>query len=76
MNSGVHDVIRGCHFQERRLDIIANNLANAATTGFKKDILFYDEMLQASQNTNMAQGSIKHTGNPLDLALSGEGFLR
>ncbi len=76
MNAGVYDVIRGCHFQERRLDLIANNLANAATTGFKKDILFYDEMLQASQKTNMAQGSIKHTGNPLDLALSGEGFFK
>ncbi len=76
MYPGIHDVVRGCHIQEFRLDMISNNLANANTAGFKKDILFFDKVLQVHQKTNMAQGNMRHTDNPLDVALAGDGFFK
>ncbi len=37
MNKGIYPVLSGGIAQERRLDILTNNLANLRTTGFKKD---------------------------------------
>lgn len=79
-------------------DAIAQNLANASTTGFKEDIprfqSFEDTLIQrlSAQNgarvgglghgaqvrdltTNFADGALQKTGNPLDVALSGDAFL-
>ncbi len=69
-------MVRGCRIQEHRLETIANNLANANTTGFKKDILSFDHWLRVHQKTNLAQGNMRHTGNAVDIALSGEGFFK
>jgi flagellar basal-body rod protein FlgF len=67
------------------LDLLANNLANAATAGFKADqesfnlYLSKDASADAlpvveSRWTDLRQGVVQSTGNPLDLALSGSGF--
>lgn len=72
------------------LSIIGNNIANAATTGFKSSRAefadVYASLLGASdttigsgvrlQNTaqQFAQGNISFTNNALDLAISGSGF--
>jgi len=61
------------------LDMLANNLANAGTSGFKADREFYnlyDEALPMvqSQWTDFSQGSLTSTGNPLNVALSGKGL--
>lgn len=92
---------------EHRMNMIANNLANVNTTGYKQDKLsFKDTMIQfahdqimepianvrskplfpdpqlaarvriAETQIDMSQGSMQQTGNPLDVALSGEGFFR
>lgn len=76
MHPGVYEAVSGCRIQELRFDTIANNLANAGTTGFKKDIPSFDQALQMHMRTDFTQGNIRHTGNPLDLALEGEGFFR
>lgn len=62
-------------------NVISNNLANINTTGFKKDVLFFetlaDEMSDkdgAKHTVDLAQGHLKNTSNPLDLAISGKGF--
>lgn len=61
------------------LSVTANNLANINTTGFKRDLPFA-EMLDAEgqvyyeQYTDHQMGDIVYTNNPLDLALSGEGY--
>jgi flagellar basal body rod protein FlgG len=72
------------------LSLLANNLANATTTGYKSDSEFYglytspdaDASSEAStlpsierQWTDFSQGTLQPTGNPLDVALSGPGFL-
>jgi flagellar basal body rod protein FlgG len=61
------------------LDMLANNLANVGTSGFKSDREFYnlyDEALPLVQSlwTDFSQGSLTPTGNPLNVALSGKGL--
>lgn len=73
------------------LDMLANNLANTGSSGFKADREFYRTFLSprlAGETdpivgetpvterhwTDFSQGSITPTGNPTDLALSGNGF--
>ncbi len=67
------------------LDICSNNLANINTTGFKRTRANFQELLQAKlvngtelKNTQrlMDQGALRQTGNPLDLAIMGEGFFQ
>ena len=62
--------------KERQHELISNHLANANTTGFKKDILSFDRKLNPILTTDYSQGSLVETGNPLDLAIEGEGFFK
>jgi flagellar basal-body rod protein FlgF len=77
------------------LDIIANNVANIDTTGFKADNASFSQFLMPhstdqsfsgkdqrvsyvqdrSSWIDMSAGAIQHTGNPLDVAIDGDGFL-
>ena len=73
---------------ERRIETLANNVANVTTPGFKRQISFADvlgvraaatfgapgELL--SRRTDFGQGRLSETGNPLDIAISGDGFFR
>ena len=79
---------------ERQLDVVANNIANANTTGFKSTSSIFQEFLSqgAKDGTfsaadapihfvfdreawhDFSQGPIQQTGNPLDVALDGQGF--
>jgi flagellar basal-body rod protein FlgF len=70
------------------LDLLANNVANASTGGYKADREFYSLYVapeaEADSFTTMpviespwidlSQGLLQPTGNSLDLALSGKGF--
>lgn len=68
------------------LDLLANNVANASTGGYKADREFYSLYSGADATSDstmpvierpwidLSQGEIHATGNPLDLALSGRGF--
>lgn len=76
MNSGIDNAVRGCRTQALRFDIIANNLANMGTVGFKKDMVYFDEALKMHVTTNLKPGNIARTGNPLDVALEGEGLFK
>ena len=61
-------------------DIVANNMANIGTTGFKRDATFTDWFIEslndvgAQRYTDFAQGELRQTDNPLDLALASRGF--
>ncbi len=69
-----------------QLDFVANNLANASTTGFKSEHLYYAmtgkaaqegaslELGPTSTKIDFAQGTLMVTGNTFDLAIEGEGF--
>ena len=72
------------------VDMLANNMANASTGGFKADREFYGTYLAPEladsqfsvgpspvvqrQWTDFSQGTLVPTNNPTDLALSGPGF--
>lgn len=71
----------------RDLDVTANNIANANTTGFRtENMLFTDYLVDDGNNHKMAfardiatyadtqEGPLRATGNPLDLAINGKGF--
>lgn len=66
-----------------RLETAAQNLANAATYGYKRKISFAELLSGQSTATtgllpqsaiDFAPGKLVHTGNPTDLALTGPGF--
>ncbi len=68
--------VQGGLRQERKLETVSNNLANADTNGFKKDSISFDDKYKAQMNKDYTQGNIITTGNPLDFALSGDGFFK
>ncbi len=61
--------------EQKRLDIISNNIANTNSPGYKKDSIQFSDVLGEVTYTSMAQGPIRETGQNLDVALSGDGFL-
>jgi flagellar basal body rod protein FlgG len=76
----------GMRARMESLDLLANNLANASTSGYKTDSEFYT--LFSSENasdgsrlpliknqwTDYSQGLLQPTAEQLDFALSGKGF--
>jgi flagellar basal-body rod protein FlgF len=88
-------VASGMRSRMESLDLLANNLANSGTPGYKKDIESYSLYLSEAaaqmgagddpatavlpvidgQWTDFSQGVLQTTGNPLDVGISGNGFL-
>ncbi|MBM2322012.1 MULTISPECIES: flagellar hook-basal body complex protein [Marivita] len=73
----------------REMEIIAHNMANVATTGFRQQGIVFSEYIEAVgqgdslsmaaarvKSTSMSQGILTQTGNPLDLAIEGNGFFQ
>jgi flagellar hook protein FlgE len=55
------------------LNIVGNNLANLNTSGFKKEVTqFHDLVAEAFRQFN--QGAVQASGGNLDAAIQGEGF--
>ena len=79
MIKGIYTAARGLDARMKNLEIIANNLANLNTTGFKREIPFSEIInqlgnTQIQQLTDFKQGDLVQTNNPLDAAISGKGF--
>ena len=91
MDAGIYSAVSGSIVAQKRLDAIANNLAYSTTSGFKGErfVQEADTVGAAGSNpvsvdtpisrgrleTDFAQGPILQTGSPLDVAISGDGFL-
>lgn len=76
----------------RQMEVVANNIANMNTTGFKGEKMMFTEHLVRSKGgetvfgdsisfvrdiatmRDTSEGPMKATSNPLDLAISGEGY--
>ena len=59
------------------VDVITNNLANANTTGFKRDfahILQGETGFDVGTQVDLSPGDMVMTGNGLDVAINGPGF--
>ena len=87
MESSISVALSGQMALRRRLDVLANNMANASTVGFKLENQIVETMardggrdeivypLDRGSYTDHSAGPITQTGNPLDVAIDGEGFL-
>ncbi len=73
---GFRDAVHGSSLQERNLDVISNNLANASTPGFKADRLLFNDFMTQEVKTSFDQGALNTTDNPLDFAIQGDGFFQ
>ncbi len=67
--------------QTKKNDIVANNISNANTIGFKKDKTYFDSFMKGEISNlsfhteqDLSQGELKSTDNPLDFAISGRGY--
>src|SRR6202171_1878557 len=104
MIRALYTAASGMLAQQLNLDNIANNLANASTTGFHNRRLQFQDLIYqnmvvpgaaATQQTTLPaglqvglgtrpasseiiqlEGNFDNTGNPLDLAIQGQGFFQ
>ena len=76
--TGLDNAAAALRYWERRQEVVASNLANVNTDGFKGERAFarlLDGNLPVIDSaTDLSTGAISPTGNPLDVALSGDGF--
>jgi flagellar basal-body rod protein FlgF len=79
----------------RELEVVANNIANVNTTGYKANGAVFEEYIAENARdgrlsdadarvsfvrdratwVDLTQGPVERTGNPLDVAVEGKGFL-
>lgn len=92
MDNGLYTAFLGMRARQRTLDAMANNIANASTTGFKSERLIYSAIeaekkgtgdrqnlvagVSASSGTDFSAGAIRETGRSLDVAIDGDAFLQ
>jgi flagellar basal-body rod protein FlgG len=101
MLKALYTAATGMRSQQTQVDVIANNLANVNTAGFKKSDARFEDLLYVNLRTPGTQnrdgstieglqlgsgsqlvatsksfqaGALIQTANPLDLAISGNGF--
>lgn len=90
MNSGLYSALSGAVGATERLDTVASNIANAATGGFKRDRITFENLLESAgkngpvddtprfvsskQGVDHAPGPVRRTDNRFDLAIEGDGF--
>lgn len=71
----------------REMQVVANNIANANTTGYRQEGVIFSEYVQAVEegpslsmangnvrNTSYAQGVLTQTGGQFDFAIEGDAF--
>jgi len=79
MVNGIYNVARSLNSKIKSIDVIANNLANINSTGFKKQIPFQEYLnqkdeIEVRQSADHGQGEVILSANPLDMAISGDGY--
>lgn len=71
----------------REMGIVANNIANSSTTGFRREGVVFSEYVVAldqdpslsmayasGRNVDLSQSTLSQTGGQFDMAIQGEGF--
>jgi flagellar basal-body rod protein FlgF len=96
MSGGMYLAAAGALVQQLRLEVLANNVANISTIGYKGDRSIFQIPEESEPQTfetpiegiqslspyappfstviDFSQGAIRQTGNPLDVAINGNGF--
>ena len=85
MSDGMNSAVAAMRAAERQMEGVATNLANVDVHGYKRVTTAtrsFDRVLEGQRRRvidvesqrDFSQGSLVMTGNPMDLALHGEGF--
>lgn len=87
MDNGIYIALSKQTGLFRKMDVVANNIANVDTTGFQSEEMMFDDYLvddgthrkmaftqDVASYRNTKTGPLKTTGNPLDLAIQGKGY--
>jgi flagellar hook protein FlgE len=86
--TAMYSGVSGLAAEGQALGVVGDNVANTSTVGFKQSRSVFADVLGGAAGTNalgggvrfvkaqqlFAQGTILNTGQPTDLALSGDGF--
>jgi flagellar basal-body rod protein FlgF len=74
----MHSAASALRYWERKQEVVANNLANVSTTGFKAQRVFaklLDGILPGAEtSSDLSTGTLRQTANPTDVAIDGPGF--
>jgi flagellar basal-body rod protein FlgG len=92
---GLYSAAAGMAAQQRRLEAVANDLANVNTSGYKRTRVSFRDLVYSPSGRGSAagvssgagaaadisgrsfsQGTLVPSGEPLDLAIDGEGFFQ
>lgn len=87
MDNGIYIALSRQMGLFREMDVTANNIANADTTGYTAEkMMFEDYLVKGGEGPKLAfvndvasyrdtrEGAMKVTGNPLDVAIQGPGY--
>jgi len=72
--AGIAVSARGALAQAARLEVLANNIANLATVGFRRASIGFRANLEAAIALDRRAGDLDVTRRPLDLAIVGPGY--
>lgn len=87
MDVNSHVALSGQLAQSRRLETIANNIANAETAGFRAEVIKFSTIVsktmpfhtsfafEGASSVDLRTGAFTATGSHLDVAVQGPGFL-
>lgn len=86
MGFGIYVATSGAVARQTQIDLVANDIANAGTNGYRQATVAFEEVLRDAQAPNRhlvavaesqvspRPGPMQTTGEPLDLALGGAGY--
>ncbi len=73
---------------QRQMEVIANNLANMSSTGYKAESVLFEEYLEQTEDgdtisyvrdygtsRDLSEGEFTPTGNPMDVAITKGGYM-
>jgi flagellar basal-body rod protein FlgF/flagellar basal-body rod protein FlgG len=92
MTSGKYSALSGAIARDQAIANLSANLANVSTSGYKRRSLSFEALLRGEQQrtqakginysrvktiaTDFSPGPLKHTENPFDVAIHGDGFFK
>ena len=82
MSGGIYTSLSGASANLEQIELIANNIANVSTAGFRRDQLRFDTVLGASlhfaraagASVDLSPGTSQLSTSPLHAAIDGDGF--
>lgn len=85
MSNGIYVALSGAMAQSTAMDVNANNIANATTTGYHAERMHFQQALAKAKDskfvtasagiTDKTEGQIQQTGRNLDCSIQGDGYL-